>query len=130
MVKIDWAGMVGREAADFLSEGDPAKAIEILESDMEISRELRTMIATMLKGYGPNNTKLKIVGTGGEWRKTRRLGSRDLDLYCAVEDEINKSGCSIQEACNRLSGLRNVGAETIRKAYQGYNKVIRETRED
>ncbi len=130
MVKVDMTSILGQEAAELLSEGDPAKAIEILEGDIEISHELREMIAAMLKGFGPNKTKLDIKGAGGEIKKTHRNQQRDLELYFAVEDEIEKSGCTITEACERLSGSHMVGSDTIRKAYQVYNKAYLETLED
>ena len=121
IVKIDWAKMVGSEAAKLLSEGDPAKAIEILEGDIEISRELREMIAAMLKGFGPNKTKLVSKDAGGQIKKDYTNFHRDYDLYNAVEDEIAKSGCTITEACERLSGQAMLGAEAIRKSYQRRN---------
>jgi len=126
MVKIDWAKINGGRAALYLSEGDPSLAIRILESELEISHDLRIMLASMLSGFGPNNTKLVVKGAGGEIQKTRKNLDRDYELYLSVERETSNSGCSIEEACELLSGQAMLGDDAIRKAYQRINKSIQD----
>ncbi len=128
MAKIPWAEIEGNIAAWKLAEGDASFAAEILKGDMEISRELRNMIAVMLMGYGPNNTQLEVKGKNG--RRKKLNADRDSALHYAVEVEIEQTGCSIELACERLSGTENVGAETIRKAYQRMQRAQAEWRKE
>ncbi len=127
MAKIPWAEIEGKKAALKLAEGDTSFAAEILKGDMEICRELRNMIAVMLEGYGPNNTRLEIKGKAKGGRRKKSHSERDLALHYAVEDKIEETGCSIQSACLHLSGIENVGEETIRKAHQRVKNDLEES---
>ncbi|MBT7512121.1 MAG: hypothetical protein HN650_17230, partial [Rhodospirillaceae bacterium] len=102
MGEIPWDEIDGRNAALLLSEGDYSLAAEILKSDREISRELRDMIAAMLDGFGPNNTKLQVIGKNGRIAKAN--AQRDLAVYYAVREKVEETGCSVRTACEDLNG--------------------------
>lgn len=124
MAKIPWDEIDGRNAARLLSEGDRSLAAEILKSEREISRELRDMIATMLEGFGPNNTKLEVVGKNGRIKKSNI--QRDLAVYYAVREKIEETGCSVRTACQELSSFQNLAEDALRKIYQSVNKDLQE----
>ena len=124
MGKIPWDEIDGRNAALLLSEGDYSLAAEILKSDREISRELRDMIATMLEGFGPNNTKLQVIGKNGRIKRSNT--QRDLAVYYAVREKIEETGCSVRTACEDLNGFQSLAEEAIRKIYQRINKEFKE----
>ena len=123
MGKIPWDEIDGRNAALLLSEGDYSLAAEILKSDREISRELRDMIAAMLDGFGPNNTKLQVIGKNGRIAKAN--AQRDLAVYYAVREKVEETGCSVRTACEDLNGFQNLAEDAIRKIYQRINKDLK-----
>ena len=123
MVKLD---IEGERAAKLLSEGNPKPAIEILKGEEEVSRALRNMLAEMLDGFGPNNTTLEIKSQNGRIKKSN--SERDWQIFQAVEQDIEETGCSQDEAFLRVSstGLGMVGKETVRKIYQAFQRAINE----
>jgi len=123
MVKLD---IEGERAAKLLSEGDPKSAIEILKSDENVSRALRNMLAEMLGGFGPNNTTLEIKSKNGRIKKSN--SERNWQIFQAVQQQIEESGCSQDEAFLRVSstGLGMVGKDTVQKIYQAFQRAINE----
>lgn len=135
MAQIPWAEIEGHRAAAKLAEGDTAPTAEILRGDMELSWELRNTIADMLDGQSSNNTRLVIKSANGRIKQSTL--DRDLEIFYAVEAEMANRQCSIEDACLNLSGIKNVGEESIRKAYQrakvainNYDKASHEARQE
>ena len=123
MVKLD---IEGERAAKLLSEGNPKAAIEILKGEEEVSRALRNMLAEMLDGFGPNNTTLEVKSKNGRIKKSN--SERDWKVFQAVEQEIEKSGCSQDGAFLRVSstGLEMLGKDAVQKVYQAVQRAINE----
>ncbi len=127
MGEIPWAEIEGHLAAQKLVEDDVAPTVEILRSDIEISRELRSVMAAMLEGTGPTNTKLIVKSMSGPIAKSKF--SRDYKIYEAVKAEVDNTGCSVKVACESLSGIEALGEESIRKAYQRANRAVEDYEE-
>ena len=121
---VDLTKLHSRQAVDLLAEGDPTMAAEILQGYGRIERDLREMLAIMLVGYSLKGAALFVKEKNGGIKKS--TSDRDWKIYQAVENEIEASGCSADEAYRKLNGLEHRGIETIRKAYQRCKKAMDE----
>lgn len=111
-----------RGAAMQLAEGDVSEAIEILEGEGDVGPWLRATLSSMLRGEGPDGTKLSIEHTtGGRPKRRHRNFKRDTGLAFAVKQKLTDNPrMSKTQASRFVADQAGCKVSTVTNAYRDY----------
>ena len=114
---------ISKMAARELSEGDFERAIAILKGEDEIDRALRDELCAMLEGFGSNKTRLLIKGENGPIK--RSIMRRDMAVFEAVDDRVEATGCTREDAYHHFSETGSGKIEIFKgeKVSLGYDAI-------